>query len=105
MVIAKVDPATRKAAQASAAKIDQLVDQNLRKHKVEPNPPCSDEVFARRAYLDITGAIPTYQEVQRFLAARDADKRTRLIDNLLNTDGYASHYYNFWADILRLNGA
>lgn len=103
VVIAKVDPATRKAAQASAAKIDQLVDQNLRKYKVEPNPLCSDEVFARRAYLDITGAIPTYQEVQRFLVAKDADKRARLIDNLLNTDGYASHYYNFWADILRLN--
>lgn len=103
VTIARINPETRKAAQASAAKIDQMVEQNYRKHGVEANPLCSDEVFVRRAYLDITGAIPTYQEVQRFLVARDADKRSRLIDNLLSTDGYASHYYNFWADILRLN--
>ena len=103
VTIAKVDPEQRKAVKAAAARIDELVEQNHRKHKVTALPLCSDEVFVRRAYLDVTGAIPTAPEVQRFLASKDADKRCRLIDNLLNTDGYASHYYNFWADILRLN--
>ncbi len=31
----------------------------------------------------------------------DPDKRSLLIDELLNSEGYASHFYNYWADVLR----
>jgi hypothetical protein len=103
VTIARVNPDTRPQALAAAEKIDKLVEANYRKHKVEPNPLADDEVFVRRVYLDVTGRIPTYKQVRAFLAANDKDKRARLIDSLLNTDDYASNFYNFWADILRLN--
>ena len=37
--------------------IDQLVDAKLKKLRVEPSGTCSDEAFARRVFLDITGLL------------------------------------------------
>jgi hypothetical protein len=102
ITVAKVDPATLENVKASAAEIDRLVEANYATFKVEPNPLTTDEQFVRRIYLDITGTIPTHRQVNTFLKSNDPDKRTRLIDNLLNSWGYASHHYNYWGDVLRI---
>jgi len=88
--------------QAKAAQIDKLVDANLVKQKITPNAPVSDEVFVRRIYLDVAGRIPSLKETTDFLADKAADKRAKLIDELLASDGYTQNFFNFWADILRL---
>lgn len=103
VTIAKVDPNTRATVLASAAKIDELVAANYAKHKVEPNAAMSDEQFVRRIYLDIAGRIPTFKEVRAFMGATDKEKRVKLIDTLLSNDDYASNFYNYWGDILRLS--
>jgi len=87
---------------ATAAKIDELVNAKLAKEKIQPNKPASDEVFVRRVFLDIAGRIPTLQETTEFLKSSDADKREKLIDKLLASDGYVQNFYNYWADILRM---
>jgi hypothetical protein len=96
-----VDPDGISKMRASARKIDTLVDQNLKTHSTSPNPPTTDAQFVRRIYLDITGTIPDYEQTRRFLDSRSPDKRRKLIDELLGSDGYASHYFNYWADVLR----
>ncbi len=101
--IRPVDAGALAARLAAAAKIDELVELNYIKHGVEPNPPATDEQFVRRIYLDISGRIPSYLEVNRFVTARDSQKRVRLIDQLLNSRGYASHHFNYWGDILRVS--
>ena len=98
---APVDPARHAEAVASAKKIDEFIAANYAKHKVTPMPPADDATFVRRIYLDIAGRIPTYQETTKFLASREPDKRTQLIDQLLGSDDYASHFFNYWADVLR----
>ena len=50
----------------------------------------------------MAGRIPTYQELRTFVADRGPDKRARLIDRLLDSEGYVSHFYNFWEDVLRV---
>ncbi|MBT6154265.1 MAG: DUF1549 domain-containing protein [Planctomycetaceae bacterium] len=97
----EVDPSKLSRALQSANKIDSLVAANYKKYKVQPNPKSTDAQFLRRVYLDITGTIATYQQARIFLVSRHPDKRKRLIDRLLNSDGYASHYFNYWADTLR----
>ncbi|QDV49736.1 DUF1549 domain-containing protein [Gimesia fumaroli] len=96
-----VSPIKLATALKSAEKIDKLVEANYSKYKVKPNPLATDEQFLRRVYLDITGTIPTYRETRYFLASRHPDKRKRLIDRLLDSDGYASHNFNYWADVFR----
>ncbi|MEN3942578.1 DUF1549 domain-containing protein [Prosthecobacter sp. SYSU 5D2] len=90
------------AALPEAAKIDSLLADGWQKQNLQPNPAAPDEVIVRRLYLDIAGRIPTVEETREFLASPAPDKRARLIDKLLASDGYTSHLFNFWADVLRL---
>jgi hypothetical protein len=100
--VVKVDPETVARNRLAAAKIDSLVEANYEHFHVEPNPLTTDEQFVRRIYLDITGTIPTYEQTVVFLDSQDEHKREKLIDQLLNSPGYASHFFNYWANILRL---
>ncbi len=90
------------ATTPESAKIDTILAKDYAKLKLQPNPASSDEAFVRRIYLDVVGRIPSIPEAQAFLASTDANKRAALIDQLLASDGYASHFFNYWADVLRL---
>ncbi len=103
-----VDPKRAPQVAKSAQEIDRLIAMNYEKYKLQPNPKTTDEQFVRRIYLDITGTIPTYVQAKRFFSSKDPNKRALLIDELLSSDGYASHFFNYWVDVLRytdnLNG-
>jgi hypothetical protein len=86
---------------SASQQIDTLLAADWAKHNLKPNPPASDEVFVRRVYLDVIGRIPTYREATDFLSAKDAQKRAKLIDTLLASEGYAQNFFPYWADILR----
>ena len=65
-------------------------------------PIASDAVFARRAYLDLWGLLPTPEQLTAFLQDRAASKRERLIDTLLaHNENYSAHWITFWNDLLR----
>lgn len=88
------------AADRLAVRVDALLQQRRAAAGVELAQPGSDAEFIRRASLDLTGVIPTPAEVLDFLADPAADKRTRLIDRLLASPGYATHLANTWTDML-----
>ncbi len=87
---------------AVAAEIDRLILARLEQEGLEPNADASDEVFVRRAHLDIVGRIPTKTETLAFLESDAPDKRSALVDALVGSDGYVSHTYNWFADLLRM---
>lgn len=82
--------------------IDTLVNRRLRQLQFIPSPRCSDSVFIRRVYLDVTGLLPTPEISQQFLADSSKDKRSRLIDELLETPEHAKFMALKWGDILRI---
>jgi hypothetical protein len=51
--------------------------------------------------LDISGTLPSEEEVRLFLADASPDKRDRLIDRLLDGTAYADHFANKWNFVLR----
>ena len=67
-----------------------------------PSELAPDEVFVRRAYLDLTGTLPTPKQVLEFVADKDAKKREALVDKLVETPEFAYYFANKWADILRV---
>ncbi|MBL8755350.1 MAG: DUF1549 domain-containing protein [Planctomycetes bacterium] len=85
-----------------AAKLDALLERALQRRQEAPLPPVDDATFARRAWLQIVGHIPPLAEVETFLADPSPDKRTRLVDRLLDSPGHTSHFANFWFDQLRV---
>lgn len=92
---------TKISVEQAARKIDQIIAAGHVKDKVRGNPIVSDEVFLRRAYLDIAGRIPTMDEAKQFLDGRDFSRRYDLINKLIDSPGHISHQFNYWADILR----
>ncbi|MFC5456875.1 DUF1549 domain-containing protein [Prosthecobacter fluviatilis] len=94
-------PADPNLAQA-AAQIDMLVEAGLKKAGQQPNPLASDEQFIRRVFLDLAGRIPTREEALEFINDPSLSKRAKAIDRLLNSEGYTSHLFNYFADMLRM---
>ncbi|MCS5627176.1 MAG: PSD1 and planctomycete cytochrome C domain-containing protein, partial [Planctomycetes bacterium] len=91
-----------KKLKAAVAQVDALIDKKLKAEGLKPFPTISDEVFLRRIYLDIAGRIPTPAEAEAFLDGRGRNRRSHLIDKLLDSEAFVSHFYNFWADIFRV---
>lgn len=88
-----------------AGYVDKLVFEKLERMKILPSDVCSDEEFVRRVYLDVIGLLPTVEETKRFLSDKSADKRAKLIDELLDRPEYASFWSLKWADLLRVRKA
>ena len=84
--------------------VDRTVGGALVKSGIQPNKQSGDFVFVRRVYLDVAGRIPTDVEARDFLNDKDPEKRRKLIDQLLISDGYRSHLFNWMADLLRHRG-
>jgi len=83
-------------------RIDELVAGKLKQLGIEPARSCSDAVFLRRAYLDVTGTLPTADEARRFLSDNDGDKRRKLVDQLFERDEYVDYWTMKWCDLLRV---
>jgi hypothetical protein len=84
-------------------------EKGKRKEEIEremqmcvPNEMTNDSQFLRRIYLDVAGRIPTYDEADAFLSDRSPDKRAKLIDKLLDSEGFVMRMYNYYSDLLRI---
>ncbi|MCB1277886.1 DUF1549 domain-containing protein [Prosthecobacter sp.] len=94
--------ASKSDTAAAAKEIDSILAKDWAANKLKGNPATDDNTFVRRIYLDVIGRIPTTRETEEFLASKDADKRAKLIDKLLASEAYVQHFFNYWADVLRL---
>ncbi len=82
--------------------IDDEVLATLAALRVPAAPPAEDGAFLRRVRIDLTGRLPTSDEVQRFLADRSADKRERLVDRLLASPEFVDYWTFQFAKLLRV---
>ena len=98
----KKSESTSRNVSAFSQEIDQLVAVELKRLDQEHRPEITDDTFCRRIYLDAIGRIPTIDELESFIADDQPNKRSRLINELLHSKGYNSHWYNYWADLLRV---
>lgn len=85
-------------AVATHTKIDELVVNKLRKMGIAPSPVCTDAEFLRRVSLDLTGTLPTPDEVTKFIADPSSNKRSAKVEELLNTPAYAAWWTTKFCD-------
>ncbi|PHR86189.1 MAG: hypothetical protein COA78_38215, partial [Blastopirellula sp.] len=88
--------------QTASEAIDQVLAKSWKAEGIQGSPLVSDEVFVRRIYLDVIGRIPTATELEAFLQDERSDRRSHLIDQLLDSPGHVSHMYNWLGDMLRV---
>ena len=102
IVIPKDAPYQFPADVAANNYIDELVHAKLKKLRITPSAVCDDATFVRRAYLDLTGTLPTPDEVKKFVDDPSTPKRTHLIENLLQRKEFTDLWVMKWAELLQI---
>jgi hypothetical protein len=82
-------------------KIDELAVAKWKKLGLKPSGTCDDATFIRRVTIDLCGRLPTAVEVKAFLEDKSPDKRSKLIDKLLDSGDYPAYFAMKWGSILR----
>ncbi|TWU57663.1 DUF1553 domain-containing protein [Rubripirellula reticaptiva] len=87
--------------------IDEQINTTLRQLRIAPANPTSDSAFLRRLSLDLTGRLPSPTQIERFVddEADDDDwpaKRSRMIDDLLDSESFVDYWTHRLAIQLRL---
>jgi len=82
--------------------IDRLAFARLKKLQIQPSPLSSDSVFLRRIHFDLLGQPPSATEIEAFLRDDRPDKRSRLVDRLLERPEHAEYWAQHWGDLLRV---
>ncbi len=100
--ITVVRPFEISAKTPSGNEIDKHVAAVLKQKNIAPANLCSDEVFLRRVFLDVTGRLPEPDEVRRFVNNTRPAKRAELIEQLLESDSFAEYAAMKWCDLLRV---
>ncbi len=85
--------------------VDQLVDKKLQQLRLVPSGPCTDAEFIRRLTIDITGLLPTEEEVLRFTADPAPDKREALVDQLLERKEFSEIWALKFAQLLMIKSS
>jgi hypothetical protein len=83
-----------------AAWIDARLEANWRAKGLPARPVADDDIFLRRAYLELAGTIPSVAESRDFLGETSDGKRARLIHSLLEDKRFPEHFARLWARML-----
>ena len=82
-------------------KIDYFVYAKLQEKALAPSAEADARTLIRRAYIDLVGLKPTYEEVEAFAADPSPNKYERLIDTLLGMPQYGERWGRHWLDVVR----
>jgi hypothetical protein len=83
--------------------IDEPIDQGMRELNLEPSPVVDDLTWLRRVSLDLTGRLPTMEQIQAMANDTAPDRRAAWIQRLLDSDGYVDLWSLRWARWLGLH--
>ena len=97
------DPAPPKISDPKWAKtpIDHFVLAEMEKQGLRPVAPATKRDLIRRATIDLTGLVPTPEEISAFEADKSPDAFAKVVDRLLASPHYGEHWGRFWLDVAR----
>ncbi len=81
---------------SSTKHLDRHINTVLKREGIQPSSVSEDTEFLRRVHLDLTGTIPTPEEVLNFVKDGSASKRQKKIDQLLGSEAYIDYWSGLW---------
>src|SRR5579872_4708646 len=81
--------------------VDAFILAKLEEKNLTPAPPADRVTLIRRATLDLTGLLPTPEEVQAFTADTSSDAFAKVVDRLLASPRYGERWARHWLDLAR----
>jgi mono/diheme cytochrome c family protein len=87
-----------KAAGWGQNPIDAFVRNRLNKEGLHPSPEADKHTLIRRVTLDLTGLLPTPEEVDAFVADNSPQAYEHLVDRLLASPAFGEQRARYWLD-------
>jgi hypothetical protein len=81
--------------------IDRFVHQALKEENLKPAPEAAPDMLLRRVYLSLTGLVPTVEQIAQFKADKSDKAYENLVDQLLQSQGFAERLAVDWMDLAR----
>lgn len=81
--------------------VDCFVEEKLKNAGLRSSLKASKKQLIRRAYLDLTGMQPSYEEIEAFMNDTSTDAYEKLIDSLLESSRYGEKQARVWLDVAR----
>jgi len=81
--------------------IDEFIFAKMESDKIPHAGLSSDEEFFRRVHIDLTGHIPTDEDLRTFLASTAPNKRETLIDRLVASRASKTKWTYFLNDVYK----
>jgi hypothetical protein len=93
-------PAAAQSPAAAAAKVDEILRQEVPATAPTAKAIVSDGLYLRRARLDIVGRLPSPEEITAFVLDPASDKRAKLVEQLLADERYGANWGRYWRDVI-----
>ncbi len=81
--------------------IDLFVLRRLNKEGLQPSPEADKHALIRRVTLDLTGLLPTPEEVNAFVQDSSPQAYEHLVDRLLASPAFGEQRARYWMDYAR----
>jgi hypothetical protein len=81
--------------------IDSFIFAKLKREGLQASPEADKAALIRRATLDLTGILPTPEEVQAFVSDSSPDAYEHLVDRLLAQPTFGEQRARYWLDYAR----
>lgn len=81
--------------------IDHFIAAKLEEKSLKPNPAANKKDLIRRAYLDLIGLPPTFDQVQAFEEDKSPNAFAKVVDGLLASPHYGERWGRYWLDVAR----
>ena len=81
--------------------IDEHLFAAMHRNRIPHAAPSDDTTFLRRVHLDLTGRIPTPDQIAAFVDDSDIGKRDREIDRLIASDAWVDKWAYWYGDLFR----
>ena len=81
--------------------VDKFISRKLQKNGLSLSPTADKETLIRRAYLDVSGQVPTADKVNEFLNDKSPQAFEKVIDQLLSSKSYGERWARHWLDLVR----
>ena len=81
--------------------VDAFILAKLESKGLRQAPPADKRTLIRRATLDLTGLLPTAEEIDAFVNDSSPDAFEKVVDRLLASPRYGEQWARHWLDLAR----
>src|SRR6202030_105650 len=99
-VIETAAPAVKQATWVRK-KIDSFLLQALEAKQMSPSPRADARTLIQRAYLDLTGLRPTFEQTEAFAKDPSDKAYEQIVEQLLASPQYGQRWGRYWLDVAR----